>query len=739
MRENLSTSPPSHNSANVANTSKTSKSTTFSERGVGQRAREVLDRDLRPRELAALYAVTAGIPSAVDEVLFELRKDRTGDTLGVIQHAGNAWLTRHFAELPPLVQQVLAIVQVTTSPPVIAQTLGVSTDQAIELLGAARASALLLDHDAVPQQLKAHYATHIGATKLADLWASLAWALASSGTLTLAAAITLAQNHVTSRQVAQLLLDTAERTAHNDPGQAALLLDAARSAGASVAEIALLRAEVAARTGDYAAALHFADAVTNLACTRSEGTTEDLASAIRISATVATSRGMVAHAADLYRWLGKKRAGADCPIGAVLLFAAGDKAGAQEFLAHPDEGIPTTYAQGLRLLAEGVGASMDGSGKRSIAMFARAVSMLSPSSVRRAMPDHAAALGTIAALNCGDLPTAHSLLEAALNESRPETGVTARLQLLQGWASMLTGDFQAAKDILIILRGELSSPRDKLFELSLRAGLARRADDSAELAACWADARPVLAACSADLFSLLPVGELWLAAAHLSNQADVAHLVEHAHHVLESLEFPVLWTATFQWYGVQAAIIGDDPQALIPHANRLGAAAKVSPYAAALAAAGKTWIRVLAREFDTRDVNASARMLAEVGHRWDGARLAAEAAFRSTDPSQATALLQLARALRLPEEATSSAVAAGKAGKTRSTRNGVLSSREAEIANLVVQGFPYREIGERLFIASKTVEHHVARIRQRIGAQDRTEMLGMLRAMGFPTRTSEQT
>ncbi|AMC71406.1 transcriptional regulator [Mycobacterium tuberculosis] len=42
---------------------------------------------------------------------------------------------------------------------------------------------------------------------------------------------------------------------------------------------------------------------------------------------------------------------------------------------------------------------------------------------------------------------------------------------------------------------------------------------------------------------------------------------------------------------------------------------------------------------------------------------------------------------------------------------------------------PYRDIGARLFISAKTVEHHVARIRQRLGAGSRSEMLSMLRAM----------
>lgn len=59
-----------------------------------------------------------------------------------------------------------------------------------------------------------------------------------------------------------------------------------------------------------------------------------------------------------------------------------------------------------------------------------------------------------------------------------------------------------------------------------------------------------------------------------------------------------------------------------------------------------------------------------------------------------------------------------------------LSDREYEVAELILLELTYREIGARLYISAKTVEHHVARIRRRIGAGSRSELLSMLRAMG---------
>jgi DNA-binding CsgD family transcriptional regulator len=61
-----------------------------------------------------------------------------------------------------------------------------------------------------------------------------------------------------------------------------------------------------------------------------------------------------------------------------------------------------------------------------------------------------------------------------------------------------------------------------------------------------------------------------------------------------------------------------------------------------------------------------------------------------------------------------------------------LSDREREVAELLLLGMPYRDIGGQLFISAKTVEHHVARIRRRLGAGSRSEMLSMLRAMLAP-------
>jgi DNA-binding CsgD family transcriptional regulator len=54
------------------------------------------------------------------------------------------------------------------------------------------------------------------------------------------------------------------------------------------------------------------------------------------------------------------------------------------------------------------------------------------------------------------------------------------------------------------------------------------------------------------------------------------------------------------------------------------------------------------------------------------------------------------------------------------------------VAELVLSGMTYKEIGERLFISAKTVEHHVARMRQRLGANSRGELMAHLRMILNP-------
>jgi len=146
---------------------------------------------------------------------------------------------------------------------------------------------------------------------------------------------------------------------------------------------------------------------------------------------------------------------------------------------------------------------------------------------------------------------------------------------------------------------------------------------------------------------------------------------------------------------------------------------------------------------DADEVTAVARSLAQVGLTSDATRLAGQAALQTSDGRVSGAMLQLARDLKLGASSTDVSEmtsdmthvddAATAPGQPHQPPTGSpLSEREREVAELLLLGMPYRDIGAQLFISAKTVEHHVARIRRRLGAGSRSEMLSMLRAMLNP-------
>jgi DNA-binding NarL/FixJ family response regulator len=58
---------------------------------------------------------------------------------------------------------------------------------------------------------------------------------------------------------------------------------------------------------------------------------------------------------------------------------------------------------------------------------------------------------------------------------------------------------------------------------------------------------------------------------------------------------------------------------------------------------------------------------------------------------------------------------------THSTHKNILSSREAEVLQLMAAGLSNKEIGERLFITVHTAKYHVTSILNKLGADTRTQ------------------
>jgi len=274
-------------------------------------------------------------------------------------------------------------------------------------------------------------------------------------------------------------------------------------------------------------------------------------------------------------------------------------------------------------------------------------------------------------------------------------------------------------------------PRDDLFLQGLHVGLARRASDLPALRAAWGRAREAVLRHPIDLFALLPLGELMIAGARLKDGERLGPHLAQAQALLQRLGQPTLWASSLHWSGAQAAILSEDPAALRPHAAALVESSRTSPYAATLARAGRCWLRVLTGDIDPAAVESAAQALAAVGLAWDGSRLAGQAAARVLDPRARASLLFCARTLCEADDGeprTGVPASGSDRAETVPVPSGPLSEREREVARLVVAGQTYREIGGQLFISAKTVEHHVSRMRQRLGAGNRSDLLARLRA-----------
>ena len=445
---------------------------------------------------------------------------------------------------------------------------------------------------------------------------------------------------------------------------------------------------------------------------------------------------------------------------------------------------PTLLAGAESLMARGVYDTIEGSPTAALSQLARAAALLEPAGAGVLLPDTPAALGALVAAHCGELDVAQSVLDRAVAAGLGGQLAASRHRLLQAWIAMSRGATPTARALLteVDATGRLE-PRDELVAAALEVGLARRAGDLAALMPAWGRAREAIVRHPVDLYVLQPLGELIVASARLREQAWVRPHLDEAHALLAQLNYPVLWSASLYWSELHAALQAENWPEAQRQAEALEAAASQPSgsgrYASAMAVAARSWLAVLHGQVDQVTVESAARGLHAVGLSWDGGKLAGQGAIRTTDRKAMVALLACARGLQNsgqhvdagptptappapePDPADAgpvtgrptgpSATGGGSAAPQRSPRSegadsappgggsgpvqgggaaeptGALSDREVEVAALVLEGLTYKQIGERLFISAKTVEHHVARMRQRLGSNSRAELMAHLR------------
>jgi DNA-binding CsgD family transcriptional regulator len=375
---------------------------------------------------------------------------------------------------------------------------------------------------------------------------------------------------------------------------------------------------------------------------------------------------------------------------------------------------------------------------RALPVLIHASDMLNAAGTALPLPDTPAALAAILALHTGEPHLAETVCRSAVAAGQGGNAAKPRLFLLQAWSAMQQDRIEDAR-LAINEASKVNHwplvPRDEFFCAALEVGLARRNGDIPELVMAWKRAHEAMLHTSVDLYSLLPWGELMIAAARLRETRRMAHYLDEANQLLRRLGDPPLWAVPFHWAAVQAALLSDSPSDLAPHAAALARASSHSHLAVVFATAGKAWVSVLARKIRPADVESAARALARVGMPWEGARLAGHAAARVDERKDMVRLLSCARDLHpqsttqgngKPRAAESRDIPAGGTNGLNPDGSG-LSEREKEVARLVLEGKTYREIGEAIYISPRTAEHHIARMRRRLGAENRSDLMTRLR------------
>jgi DNA-binding CsgD family transcriptional regulator len=404
-------------------------------------------------------------------------------------------------------------------------------------------------------------------------------------------------------------------------------------------------------------------------------------------------------------------------LAAALAWTAGEPA--------PDAGDARVHAWLHRFAEAGRAAAADPHG--ALPLLVEAAERLEegtrpgPDTVPAVLPDTPHAMTAVLAVADGDSATGEALLRRAIAAGTGGPALRARHRLLRAWVRLRTGHYDAATALVREPAEDLPA-RERLLRTALRTGLARRSGDVAALREVWPEVQEHLARRAPDLLAVELVEELAVAAARLRRRRNADSLLDALEAAVSRLGDPPALVVPVAWARLQAAAATDDAELAAAAARTIAAAAPPGPRHAALRDAGLQWAAVLAGDVDEAAVVAAATALAQEQLPWEASRLVGQAGIRTSDPAVARRLLERARDLAGPEPQAGQPAAA-PAGPAAAG----LSEREVEVSRLVLAGRTHREIGAQLYIAPKTVEHHVARIRAKLGATTRAEFIASLR------------
>ncbi|MET9227776.1 helix-turn-helix transcriptional regulator [Lentzea sp. NPDC003310] len=633
------------------------------------------------------------LDAGVDEEFADRLHERTGGTpafvLDELSPDPRTTFARHFDGLSVAAADLL-LARALDAPfdvGLLATVLALDLHTVSESIEALRSAGLLrVDGTPLPAAADAIEAL-APVEQCADLLRKLALAQVEQARPVSAYARRLLEFGVTDPGLGDVYAAAGDEVITDDPGLAARLF-AAAGTGSSA-----LLARARALSGDLDGAV---DAV-------------DLehadADALLVAASVLTLRGQVGRGGEL---LQRSDNGLALGFAVTGLLGAGrlDEARTVQFGVRSQPARTLTDTLGHRL-AGVVLDSVTGSPMTAVAAAVATAGVNQSGSRASVQPDSPTALAALICVHAGELTVAKSLLAKAVQADDGKGLHAGRHRLLLAFAELFTGDVDAARELA--RRNGRPEPREALFAAALELGITRRAGDLRALRSAWEPAQQALVVHPVDLYTLIPLAEIAVAGARIGQYHRVETHVNEAWSLLAGLGDPPLWTVLPRWHAFHAALLlGDQPSAE-EHLAVLEETAREVPFARALADAARCWNSAGRGEVDHAAVEAAAQELHAYGMRADAARLAGHAAMHTTDRRTMTQLLDIARQFH----GTPGQGAAGAEG---------LSDREQEVAALVRDGLTYREVGDALFISAKTVEHHVTRIRNKLGAKNRREL-----------------
>ncbi|MEA3215410.1 MAG: hypothetical protein QOJ19_1566 [Acidimicrobiia bacterium] len=627
---------------------------------------------------------------------------------------------------------------------------GLSTPPAV--LASLQAAGLLQPDGRTPVAL---IATALGQVLGADVWAAAIGSSDELRAISLDALRSLAgpmaTAGLTDGNARAIYRELGDRLHVAAPGEASDWYRTALRGDPGSAAVRTALAESMLGTGHVEQAVREAEAVLQPPTSSqnpSEVSSPDRARALAVVGAALAARGLWSDARLRYEAAAISGDSRSRLHAAICAAADGELAVAQKLLAHVGEvgGADGTGARladlaSLRVLTALLKSLDPASEVGDVLRTARLAASLAEGSPLQ--PADAAGVAELAALLAvkADAPaTARRLLrEPDPQQSTPSASRTPapsrygpqapRATLLAGWAALREGDLAAARGALDATARhhqaalESSSSTVTLLALGLRAALLRQSGDLTAGGQLAKQAPPLLVGIPVDLWTIEAVGEL-AALLHRFGQARPAEtLTATAAGLLDRLGHPPLWAVRFHWGRLQVGVAIRQIERLAEPVAALRRLADAHPALDHYSAAAALWHDVLGGRVDADRVAAVLATLNEVGLSWEASELAGQAAIRVDNGALAKSLLSQAREMRA---ATAPVAGAGVAESSGAVTPAGLSERECEVGRLVLEGRTHRDIGGQLFISPKTVEHHVAHIRQKLGATSRAEFLAAL-------------